>query len=166
MKNRLPLGLAAGALTAAAVLGGSSFASADSPAVPATATDTDTPPPAVEDFEYPGASPHPALKLLRGDGHIVLTSCSGPSQIQVFSRAIPNPNGGPTVCFRVTGTTGFLTLELPQTFIIQTDDRAVRASLTAEGVTQTVEVPADEYRNVGEGLGQKTTTLLELRVTG
>ncbi|MFF1908739.1 hypothetical protein [Kitasatospora sp. NPDC058218] len=166
MTKRLSLWIAAGSFATAAVLGGSSLAAAEAPVPPAAAGDADTAPPAVEDFVHPPNSPHPALKLLRGDGHIQLADCNTATQIQVFSRAIPNTTGGPTVCFRVTGTTGYLALELPQTFMIQTDDRAVQASVTSEGVTQTVEIAKDGFRNVGEGLGQKATTLVELRVTG
>ncbi|WP_329491862.1 hypothetical protein OG618_36185 [Kitasatospora sp. NBC_01246] len=172
MRSRLTAATFAVAVTftavAAASADSSSAASAAQTApVAASATADDaTPPPAVEDFTYPGASPFPNLKLLRGDGHILLADCNTTTQIQLWSRAVPNPAGGPSVCFRVNGTVGQLTLELPQTFLIQTNDRAVRANLTADGVAQTVDVPKGGITGVGEGVGQKPTMLVELRVTG
>ncbi len=51
-------------------------------------------------------------------------------------------------------------------FYIQTSGRAVRASLTADGSTQSVDIAKDGYRVVGEGLGQTPTTAVELTVTG
>ncbi|MEV8328817.1 hypothetical protein [Kitasatospora sp. NPDC056731] len=153
--------------TAVAAASADSSSPATRPAAaPAAAAADPTPPPAVEDFSYPGASPFPSLKLLRGDGHILLADCNTATQIQLWSRAVPNPAGGPSVCFRVNGTVGQLTLELPQTFLIQTNDRAVRANLTADGVAQTVDIPKGGITGVGEGAGQKSTMLVELRVTG
>ncbi|MFE2413445.1 hypothetical protein ACFXDE_34430 [Kitasatospora sp. NPDC059408] len=163
MKNGIARWLVAGTLAVATTFGVTAFAAADS--VPA-AGDTATPPPAVEDFSYPGTSPYPQLKLIRGDGHIVLADCNTATQIQLWSRAVPSPSGGPGVCFRVTGTSGYLALELPQTFMIQTGDKAVRADLTSDGIGQSVDVAKNAAVAVGEGLGQKPTMLVELRVTG
>ncbi|MFE2721531.1 hypothetical protein [Kitasatospora sp. NPDC059327] len=137
--------------------------------VPALASAEGTPqdasaaPLAVEDFAYPGTSPFPALKLFRGDGHIVLADCSGATQIKLYSRAVGS--AGPAACFRVTGPTGHLTLELPQTFIVQTVEYAVSARLTNDvGLSTTVDVPSNTMQNVAEGLGQKPAALVELRV--
>ncbi|MGW2255202.1 hypothetical protein ACWCXH_34210 [Kitasatospora sp. NPDC001660] len=163
MKNGIARWLVAGTLAAATTFGVTAFAAADSVPTPG---DSATPPPAVEDFTYPGTSPNPLLKLIRGDGHIVLADCNTTTQIQLWSSAVPSPSGGPGVCFRVTGTTGYLALELPQTFMIQTGDKAVRANLTADGVAQSVDVAKNGYATVGQALGQKPTMLVELRVTG
>ncbi|MFF1907331.1 hypothetical protein [Kitasatospora sp. NPDC058218] len=170
MSHRTLRWLTAAALAATTTFAVVAAASADPAPTAASAdpapADDPTPPPAVEDFSYPGASPFPNLKLLRGDGHILLADCNTATQIQLWSRAVPSSSGGPSVCFRVNGTAGYLALELPQTFLIQTADRAVRASLTADGVAQTVDVPKGGITGVGEGVGQKPTVLVELRVTG
>ncbi|MEU6235623.1 hypothetical protein [Kitasatospora sp. NPDC047058] len=163
MKNGIARWLIAGTLAAATTFGATALAVADT----APGGDTDTPPPAVEDFAYPGTSPFPALKLIRGDGHIVLADCNTATQIQIWSRAVPSPSGGPGVCFKVTGSTGYLALELPKTFSIQTsNERSVRANLTADGIAQTVDVAKGDGVSVGEALGQKPTMLVELRITG
>ncbi|MEU6235622.1 hypothetical protein [Kitasatospora sp. NPDC047058] len=149
--------------TAAAVFGLSAYAAADttSPPLPVGA---DTPPPAVEDFAYPGAETISKVKLIRGDGHILLADCAKPSQIQVWTRAPGNPDN--KVCFTATTTTGQLTLELPDVFAVQTADRALHASVTASGATQALDVDKNGFQPVGEGLGQAATTLVDLRVTG
>ncbi|MFF1904679.1 hypothetical protein [Kitasatospora sp. NPDC058218] len=163
MKSNIARWLIAGSLAAATTFGATALASADT----APGGDTATPPPAVEDFAYPGASPFPALKLIRGDGHIVLADCNTATQIQLWSTAATSPSGGPGVCFRVTGSSGYLSLELPQTFMIQTsNERSVRADLTSEGVAQTVDVAKGGAATVGVALGQKPTMLVELRITG
>ncbi|MGW2254314.1 hypothetical protein ACWCXH_29600 [Kitasatospora sp. NPDC001660] len=163
MKSAIFRWLVAGAVTVTTTVGVATLASADSTA---SAGSSAAAPPAVEDFSYPGTSPYPQLKLVRGDGHIVLADCNTATQIQLWSRAVPSPSGGPGVCFRVTGTTGYLALELPQTFMIQTGDKAVRANLTSEGIGQSVDVAKNSATPVGEALGQKPTMLVELRITG
>ncbi|MFB6894652.1 hypothetical protein ACFCX4_35805 [Kitasatospora sp. NPDC056327] len=169
MPGRRPGGrrllLAAGALAAAgALLAGAALASADTPPPPPPAGDpADIPPPAVEDFEYPGASAISGITLKRGDGHIVLADCAGPTQIQVWSRAAVNPFG--RFCFRATGNSGYLTVELPDVYVLQTTGAALSAKVTVEGVTQPVDLAKEDFRALGEGTSQKPTTLVELRTT-
>ncbi|MFB8201242.1 hypothetical protein [Kitasatospora purpeofusca] len=138
----------------------SALATADTP----QPTDNSAAPPAVEDFSYPGAASLNGVKVLRGDGRITLTDCSGPSQIQIWTRAPVNGDG--KLCFAAGSATGRLTLELSEVFYIQTSGRAVRAGLTADGNAQNVDIAKDGYRVVGEGLGQTPTTAVELTVTG
>ncbi|MER6401191.1 hypothetical protein ABT263_34905 [Kitasatospora sp. NPDC001603] len=159
MKTRIRWKIVIACLAAVLAIGASTVASADS-----TPAGNSAAPPVIEDFTYPGASPFPNLKLLRGDGNIVLADCYTDVQIQLFSRAVDG--AGPAACFRVTGTTGFLALELPKTFIIRTAGYDVRARLTTDaGVTTTVDVPKDTQQNVAEGLGQKPAALVELRTS-
>ncbi|MFB7470106.1 hypothetical protein [Kitasatospora sp. NPDC056184] len=163
--GRPPVGrrslLAAGALAAVgALLAGGALASADTPPAGGPA---ETPPPAVEDFEYPGASGIPGITLKRGDGHIVLADCSGPNQIQVWSRAAANPDG--RFCFRVTGSSGFLTVELADVYVLQTTGAALSAKVVVGGATQTVDLAKEDFRPLGEGSLQAPTTLVELRAT-
>ncbi|MFE2728158.1 hypothetical protein [Kitasatospora sp. NPDC059327] len=141
------------------------LAAADTtPPAPPTTADTSAAPLALEDFAYPGANGVIKVKLLRGDGHITLADCSSPSQIQIWTRAPGNTDN--RICFAADTTTGFLALELPDVFAVQTSGRSLRASLTADGGTQTLDVPKDGFKGVGEGVSRAPTTVVELRVTG
>ncbi|WP_432126520.1 hypothetical protein [Streptomyces sp. bgisy082] len=130
----------------------------------ATATEMPT---AVEDLNYPDAArilQQTKLKLLRGDGHIVVATCGETAnQITIWSRTSEAED---KFCFRATAATGFLTLEVPEVFALQTTDRPISADLTAAGKAQTVNVAKDKMVGVGEGLGNAPTTLVELRITG
>ncbi|WP_316528076.1 hypothetical protein [Kitasatospora brasiliensis] len=143
-----------------AVLGSTAMASTEQ-----AAPDASTPPPAVEDFVYPLDSPYPALTLVRGDGHIMLADCHTATQIQIWSPELPQ-SIHEQICFRVTGNVGYLALQLPRTSVIQTTERPVQATLTTEGAATAVNIPKNTMRNVGEYVGLKPTTLVELRVTG
>ncbi|MFJ5223448.1 hypothetical protein [Streptomyces sp. NPDC088400] len=154
----------------AAVAGISTLASAASPG-PATVTaqamaDDTIPPFAVEDFEYPGAQKileEKGITLRKGDGRILLADCDpAQQQIQVWTRK----SSAGMFCFQATAKTGHLTLEVPDVFALQTSDRAISADLTAQGKTQTVNVPKDKLQGVGEGTGGGDAVLVELRVTG
>ncbi|SOB88858.1 hypothetical protein [Streptomyces sp. 1331.2] len=164
MKHRIRGWTAALAATAAGVFGLSALAAADTAPPPAPPTDASVAPPAVEDFSYPGASGISNVKLLRGDGGIMLADCSTPTQIQLWTRAPGNTDN--KICFTAPAVTGYLALELPDVFAAQTAGRAVRVGLTAAGASQSTDVPKDGFTGVGEGLGQAPTTVVELRVTG
>ncbi|WP_309235314.1 hypothetical protein [Streptomyces sp. TRM64462] len=124
-------------------------------------------PSAIENYEHPGAArilEERGITLKRGDGHIVLTDCGPTNDIWVESRV--SKEG---FCFDVTATSGYLTLELPNTFNIWTEDHSVRATLMAEGAETVVNVPKNDMAAVGEGddtTGNKPSVLVELRVTG
>ncbi|MEV4868486.1 hypothetical protein [Streptomyces syringium] len=130
--------------------------------------------PAVETFDYPNAAKilkERGIALRKGDGHILLADCKVSEDIVVLSTRIeePNPDKG-TFCFKVTGSgkTGYLSLEIPKVHNISTKDFSVRASLTADGQTQNVNVAKNDMEVVGQGhdpLGSPTV-LVELRVTG
>ncbi|MFH9355362.1 hypothetical protein [Kitasatospora sp. NPDC017646] len=153
------------AATIGLTAGAAVLAMADTPATPPPAEANDsTPPVAVEDFAYPGASSITKVKLIRGDSGVQLADCSKPSQIQLWTRAPGNPDN--RICFTAPSSAGFLTLELPDVFAVQTSGRSVRVALTAAGASQSTDVPKDGFTGVGEGLGQAPTTVVELRVTG
>ncbi|MGW0362507.1 hypothetical protein [Streptomyces sp. NPDC002990] len=156
-------------LTAALVVGLGATALAIpqvAPAAPLAAGDI---PVAVEDFNYPGAAKLLAdrgITLKRGDGHIVLTEgttlaeCDDPSNIAIDSRK-------GIFCFKTNAKSGFLTLELPDTFGIWTQDHPVQATLTADGKQTVVKAPANDNIAVGEaGDTGVRSVLVELRVTG
>ncbi|MFC7221454.1 hypothetical protein ACFQLX_25285 [Streptomyces polyrhachis] len=124
---------------------------------------------AVEDFNYPGAAKVLAdrgITLKRGDGHIILTDattigeCSDPSNIAVESRM-------GIFCFKANAASGYLTLELPDTFSLWTQDHPVKATLTADGQDAVVNAPANDLTPVGEsGDTGLRSVLVEIRVTG
>lgn len=159
--------LTAGAIAVASLVSGA-LAPGVATAAPGPADDP-IPPSAVETFEYPNAAKilkEKGIALRKGDGHILLAECSVSTDIQVFTRH----NSEGRYCFKVTGTgkAGYLSLEIPETFIVATGEYAVRASVTAEGNTSTVDVPKNNSRSVGEGAVPPgpPAVLVELRVTG
>ncbi|MFF8293254.1 hypothetical protein ACF068_29100 [Streptomyces sp. NPDC016309] len=155
-------------LTGLSALTSANAAPRTAPTALAAANGAEAEPPfAVEDFTYPDAEgilKEKGIRLHRGDGRITLTDCSAPHQIQVWT--LQNTEG--RYCFSTSGKTGYLSLEVDRVHAIRTDDRAVRASLTAEGKTTTVDVPKDDYKPVGEGdeKDPRPAVLVELRVTG
>ncbi len=159
-------------LTAALVLGLGASALAlpqSTPDAGRTASAADEMPGVVEDFVHPGATElqqERGVILKRGDGHIWLTDvtelndCFGGSNIAIEAR-----NG--VYCFETDAKSGYLTLELPDTFNIWTQDYPVKATLTADGKSTIVNAPADELTSVGEaGDTGKRSALVEIRITG
>ncbi|MEV5506812.1 hypothetical protein [Streptomyces orinoci] len=138
------------------------------------AAESASPPFAVETFEYPNAAKilqEQGIALRSGDGHILLADCKVSADIQVFtSQDHPGQTDRGKYCFKVTGSgkSGYLKLEIPKVFNVATGDYAVRASVTAEGKTQTVNVAKNDFEAVGQGVDPKAqpTVLVELRVTG
>ncbi|MFD0401180.1 trypsin-like serine protease [Kitasatospora sp. NPDC127121] len=128
--------------------------------IPATAADA-APPSTVEGFAYPDAAKvytDRNITLKSGDGHIVLADCaSGPGLVHVLSRAA-NPS---EVCFRITGPTGYLAVEIPKVYDIRGDDHSVKATLNTAGNVTSFDVPKNVWTPVGESVGE-ATTLLEL----
>ncbi|MEU7167402.1 hypothetical protein AB0A70_22615 [Streptomyces morookaense] len=126
---------------------------------------------AVENFEYPNAAKilqERGIILRKGDGHIVLGDCKTDEDIIVNGTALDNPDRG-RYCFKVTGTgkTGYLTLEIPKVVTISAGDYGIRANVTADGATTTVDVPKNDMKSVGEGMARPSgpAVLVELRVT-
>jgi hypothetical protein len=157
-----------GIAVACATLAGISVASADDPPQSPSVAD---PPSAVEDYGYPGADrilTEKGIKLKKGDGRILLAECDQAAQ-QIRVLAVEDASAGRagTYCFRALGKTGRLTLELPRVFAVEAADHPVRADLTADGRTTTVDVPQGGFESVGEGtVGGARSVLVELRVTG
>jgi hypothetical protein len=158
---------AAFAATAALAAGGSIFglSSAASAAVA-----SDTPPPIVEDYAYPGAAQiqlDRALTLISGDGHILLTDCgasTGLLEVHAFNSADHSTDPG-HYCFRVTSPTGYLRLQVPNAYQVKGDDHTVRATVSINGQSSTVAVAKNGWTGIGEGAGTDPATLLELRAS-
>ncbi|WP_334270995.1 hypothetical protein [Saccharopolyspora indica] len=121
------------------------------------------PPPAVEEYDYPGADQIFAdrgIRLLKGDGGIVLADCAaeGPV-IRVKSITLRDS------CFRVVGASGWLTMEIPRVFAIQGGSHNVAARITSNGKTEAVDISPGEYTPVGEGESSDPATLVELHAS-
>jgi hypothetical protein len=150
------------AAVAGAVVAGGTFAYA------ATAQADDTQPSSlVEDYSYPGAAAVQAahqIKLISGDGHIMLATCD-PAATDLITVESYNNINEPQYCFKVTGTTGYLSLEIPKVFFIWTGDDKVTATVTVSGVEQApLVIPANDGSPVGSGDTQNHAVLLELMV--
>lgn len=131
----------------------------------------DVPPVAVEDHNYPGAAAvlaNRGITLKKGDGHILLVDCDAASdQIRVYSVADDATGREGDYCFRATAKSGFLTLELPRVFALETGKHPISADLTTNGETTTVKVAEGAFESVGEGTaGGARSVLVEIRVTG
>lgn len=151
-----------GALSGAVVFAGTSgFASATTRLLAAA------PPPQLqpgleENYDYPNAGnllAEKKLRLLKGDGHILLVDCGGADLVEVLSRS------GGRFCFQVKGAQGYLTLELPETYLIKGGNHPLTAKVTIDGETKTVTVKKNEWAPVGEGSSPNSgpATLLEIR---
>ncbi|WP_058041056.1 hypothetical protein [Streptomyces roseifaciens] len=119
----------------------------------------------VEDFNYPGADrikEEKGITLKRGDGHITLADCSSSAGLmEVWSRK------NEKVCFRTTGTSGHLTLEIPSVFAVKgSADHAADVSLTApDNTPQEVKVAKGNWTPVGESADPqgRAFVLVEIR---
>ncbi|MFB7355248.1 ricin-type beta-trefoil lectin domain protein [Streptomyces gardneri] len=136
--------------------------------MPASAAEA-APPLAVESFAYPGAAEilaEHAVTLKAGDGNILLADCaSEPNLVQVVRRdASPA-----TVCFKVSGASGYLALEIAKVVRIKGDNHAMKATLNRAGTVSSVDIAKNDWTPVGEGDPQPAgdgTTLLELTAGG
>ncbi|MFD9633517.1 hypothetical protein [Streptomyces violascens] len=118
----------------------------------------------VEHFDYPNAEKILAEKnivLKRGDGHITLVDCaSGTGFIEIRAREKPKS------CFKVTGNSGWLTMELPSVHLIKGNDYNTKADMTLGTVEKTFDITKDEWTPVGETADPgHQYALVELRAT-
>ncbi len=131
--------------------------------------DTALPPFAVEDFGYPGADKilqEKGLKLVKGDGHIILADCKDSPDLEVMA---DKKQKWRNYCFKVTGKNGYLTLEVPELIgIWENEGHTASAKVTSEGKTQTVDLKKNDLTELGKATctGAKAATLIELRVKG
>ncbi|MEU6105036.1 hypothetical protein [Streptomyces flaveolus] len=134
---------------------------------PATAVADTQPGYAVEDFNYPQADKIEAeqgIVLKRGDGHIVLAECgSETGLLEVYSRV------NSKVCFRATGTSGYLSLEIESVYGVK-GAGSQDADLTLKAPDETpqeVNVPANSFTPVGESIDpdQRDHILVEIRTS-
>ncbi|GAA1069918.1 hypothetical protein GCM10009665_77680 [Kitasatospora nipponensis] len=121
---------------------------------------------AVEDFGYPGADKILAdrnIVLKRGDGHILLADCAGGTGLlEVWSRS------NAKICFRVTGTSGWLTLEIPRVYGIKGSvDQSAQVDMTTGTEAKTYDIAKNAFTGVGESTDPqgRDFVLMEIRTT-
>ncbi|MFI9646760.1 hypothetical protein ACIHAA_10745 [Streptomyces sp. NPDC052040] len=128
--------------------GGATGAHTEASGTPAANAADAAPGFAVETFAYPHADKILAEKnivLKRGDGHITLADCvSGTGQLEVQGR-----NKG-TICFQVTGNSGWLTLEIPSVYGIRGNDYSTQVDMTAGTDKKSFDIDKNAWTSVGE----------------
>ncbi|MEW2372532.1 FG-GAP-like repeat-containing protein [Streptomyces sp. NPDC006656] len=154
---------AATLVAAVAISSGAPLASAE-PVTPDNAGATF----AVEDGAYPfraDALAATGADLIAGDGNIALTSCSSTYQIMVWARNLKSEDS--RVCFKAANT-GYLAVNVPRAFRIETMGRDLSAQVTINGQTSSLTVSRDTSKGFGESspTDPQRATLLEMRVTG
>lgn len=129
----------------------------------------------VEDFAYPGADvllAEHGLKVFTGDGHILFDSTrdpmDGPCETGQIGVDVQNAEHeeGLHYCFTTSGARGFVTLEVPNTFLVRAGNATVEATAElSSGEEQTF--TAKPNRSVGIEPGEADdwpqAILLELR---
>ena len=136
----------------------------------ATAVAADTPPSDVEDFQYPHADQifkQRGILLKTGNGHITLAACDGTrGLIEVYARHMETVDtvGHGEFCFRVTGKTGYLSLELPSVYGARGNDYNVNVTLKTGTEQKSFPVVKNQWTPVGETADPQARefTLLEI----
>lgn len=163
------LAVAAVAAGAVLVLGGGGAAVAD----------TEVPTSLVEDFAYPEADAILAehgVRVHTGDGNITFVPAEAgacaPGLIRVET-ALDEEPWLELFCFATSGARGFLTLEVPHSFLVRAAAAPLRATtiVPADGTTtgeverEVHDVPANRSVSVeaGDGVEAPSAVLVELR---
>ncbi|MEJ3743374.1 trypsin-like serine protease [Actinomycetes bacterium KLBMP 9797] len=155
MPVRLPFRLTSALLA----LGLAGTAGAFGNAGPALADDLQ--PSIVESHDYPDADrifQERNIRLIKGDGNIVLTECTGTGLIEVWSTQHADE-----FCFKTRGLGGYLALELQDVYLIKGNDRNTSATVTVDNKSETKALPANEWVPVGVGAEQNAAALVELK---
>ncbi|MQS10947.1 hypothetical protein F7Q99_01290 [Streptomyces kaniharaensis] len=159
------IGTIVGAVAVSGIVGA---VAADGGAAVAAAASADTPPPpAVEDFAYPGADQifkDRGIKLKSGDGNIILAATCSPGMLEIDARPI---NIG-RYCFTTTGASGRLSLELPSTVGVSTPvNYSARVVLVTGTETKIQDLKPGTWTGVGETTDpqQRSFTTLEITTT-
>ncbi|MFJ4809216.1 hypothetical protein [Streptomyces longwoodensis] len=167
VRRTIVTGAAAAVCVGALAVAAASSGTAHHASVTRTSTVVDGAPGyAVEDFTYPGADAIKAQKgivLKRGDGHITLADCSSDTGLmEVYSRKSEK------ICFRATGTSGYLSLEIPSVYGVKGEaDHEADLKLTTDGATQSIDVGKGEWKAVGEAADPdgRDFVLVEIRTS-
>lgn len=156
---------AAGLLAALAFTGGPAYGGDSDDAVALSTVAEEGPGYAIEDFAYPNADRILAeqhITLKRGDGHILLNDCAtGTDLLEVWSRA------NSKICFRVIGSSGYLTLEIPSVFAVKGNTYEAEVAMTSGTEEKTFTVDKNSWTPVGESADPtgREFMLLEIRAS-
>ncbi|PRH79139.1 hypothetical protein C6N75_11205 [Streptomyces solincola] len=105
---------------------------------------------AVETFGYPNADVilrDQGITLKRGDGHITLAECgSEAGLLQIMRR----PEDAVPVCFKVTGDSGFLTMEIPSVYGVRGNDYDTTVDMTVGAEEKSFDITPNQWTPVGE----------------
>ncbi|MEU9591261.1 hypothetical protein AB0D84_16265 [Streptomyces sp. NPDC048193] len=155
---------AAGALAWAGLSGALTGASASAQDRATSTVADDAPGYAVEDFDYPNADKilaEQGILLKRGDGHITLVDCAGGTgYIQVLARQ----HAG-TVCFKVVGDSGWLTLEMPSVYSMRGNDYTTQVDMTVGTEEKSFDLEKNTWTAVGQSADEqgREHMLVEIR---
>jgi hypothetical protein len=114
---------------------------------PAASSFADEQPALAETFDYPNAAQlleEQDIALDGGDGYIQLEPCSSAS-----GQVVVDTLQGQRFCFRISGPTGFLTLELRDVFAIKGDSHTTQATLIVDGSSGAVTLAKNAWTPVG-----------------
>ncbi|WP_073490028.1 hypothetical protein [Streptoalloteichus hindustanus] len=143
-----------------AVALGCATAALSAPASPAE----DTPPPLVEDYSYPGAAKilqERGITLIKGDGHILLMDACPSDLTGVLA---VRSRGSNPACFQVRGTTGYLTMKIPNVIFVKGTANTVSATVSNANGEKSYAIRKEEWTEVGEAANDPASTLLSLSV--
>lgn len=127
--------------------------------VPAVAGPAEDPPSAVEDYAYPGADRIYAelgIKLISGDGHLMMADCPSTPGNDGFIRFRRNLK--PTVCFKVAGPAGALTMDIPDVTFVKGDDHTLKVTISSQ--TTPIDIAKNEWTPLPGDRGSTTLTLV------
>ncbi|WP_258023754.1 hypothetical protein [Streptomyces bambusae] len=153
----------AGALAWLAIAAGVGHGPADASAMKAIADEG--PGYAIEDFGYPNADKILAergITLKRGDGHIMLADCGSATDLmEIWSRA------NEKICFRVSGNTGYLTMEIPAVFAVKGNSYSAQVDMKTGTEQKTFDVNKNAWTPVGESADEqgRDFMLMEIRTS-
>ncbi|MFJ8633917.1 hypothetical protein [Streptomyces sp. NPDC093568] len=117
----------------------------------------------VEDFDYPQADKilaEQGITLKRGDGHIVLADCASQTGLlEVWARSKDK------ICFRVTGDSGYLTMEIPSVYGVKGNEYATQVDMTVGTEETSFDVAENAWTAVGESADEqgREFMLVEIR---
>ncbi|MCM2579118.1 hypothetical protein [Streptomyces meridianus] len=118
---------------------------------------------AVEDFDYPQADKilaEQGITLKRGDGHIVLADCASETGLlEVWARQQDK------ICFRMTGDSGWLTMEIPSVYGVKGNDYTTQVDMTVGTEEKTFDIAKNSWTPVGESADEqgREHMLVEIR---
>ena len=124
----------------------------------------------IENFQHPGAGRIAVdfnILLKEGDGNIIQQKCDGSKAQIVVESSIGNfsRTDFPKICFGLVGDKGWLTMEIPGSYLVTAPrNRAVTATTTDDVTTRSVVVPAGTPASIDTSAEQTGVVVVELRV--